>query len=189
MEGFRLVLIIFGLLLAMIATPFVVSSLKPAVSPELIEYVKSVKAKKQIYTENLPQFPKQKKIKYNAEKFRDPFEPYVPKIAQKNSGKMPNLNRKREPLESYALESLEMVGTIEKSGVFYALLRDRTGMVYRVGVGNYIGQNSGKIESISMTEINVKQWVSDSRDGWRELPTKIFLKKISDRAVIDQKQK
>lgn len=187
MEGFRLVLIIFGLLLAMVATPFVASSLRPGVSAELIEYVKSVKAKKQIYKENLPQSPKQKKIKYSAENFRDPFRLYVPKIARKHSGSMPNLNRKREPLESYPLESLEMVGTIEKSGVFYALLRDRKGMIYRAGVGNYVGQNSGKIESISMTEINIKQWVSDSRDDWRELPAKIFLKKALDRAVSDQK--
>src|SRR3546814_8046003 len=54
-------------------------------------------------------------------------------------------------LESYPLDSMDMVGTLSKAGLTYAVLRaDKS--IYRVKVGNYIGQNFGMITKITDTE-------------------------------------
>src|SRR5262249_7526860 len=100
-----------------------------------------------------------------------PFVPYsIPNSAVnvKSSPGGPDLNRSREALESFPLDSLQMVGTIEREGVFFALLKNAAGNIYRASVGNYVGQNSGKIEKINATEITVKEWLSNGKGGWQE---------------------
>ncbi|MBP9729378.1 MAG: pilus assembly protein PilP [Gammaproteobacteria bacterium] len=157
--------------------PVFLSGCAPQVSEILVDYVKSVQEKKQTYVEDLPRFKKFKPFKYTANQFRDPFVPYEVEVKTVTTSTIPDINRKREPLEAYPLETFVMVGTIEQAGLFYALLRDDTGMVHYVGVGNYIGQNSGKIESISLSEIKIQQLGPDNRGGWHTFPVTLYLKK------------
>ncbi len=156
-----------------------VMSCAPQVSEDLIDYVKKIQEEKRPYKEDLPHFKKFQPLKYTANTFRDPFVPYEAQIAAEAISTIPDIARKREPLEAYALEDLSMVGTLEQEGIFYALLKDATGAIHRVGVGNYIGQSSGRIESISMNEINIKQLGTDSRGGWREFPVTVYLQKAT----------
>ena len=153
----------------------IISGCTPEVSENVINYVESVKNKKNVYREDLPKFPKTNTIKYTANKLRDPFTPYLIRSSDKSPAGGPNLNRKREALEAYPLDTLTMIGTIEQDNKFFALLKDGTGIVHVAGVGNYIGQNAGKIEKITPTEVSVRQWVPDNKGGWREFPVKIFL--------------
>ena len=147
----------------------------PEVSESVINYVETVKNRKNVYKEDLPKFPKPSSIKYTAGKLRDPFVPYLIRTTDKSPAGGPDLNRKREALEAYPLDTLSMIGTIEQDGKFFALLKDTSGVVHVAGVGNYIGQNAGKIEKITENEIFIRQWVSDNKGGWREFPVKKFL--------------
>lgn len=160
----------------------------PEVSEEVVTYVDTVKNRKSVYKGDLPKFPKPITLEYTANNLRDPFIPYFlgTEDTRKTPAGGPDLNRKREPLEAYPLDSLTMVGTIEKNGVYYALLRDSSGGIHRVGVGNYIGQNAGRIEQISDDEIRIKQWLSDNKGGWREFPVSIYLTKARARRGPDE---
>lgn len=98
----------------------------------------------------------------------DPFRPR--KIAAREGGAggiAPDLNRRKEPLETYPLEQLKMVGTLQQGADMYAVVRaERT--LYRVKSGNYMGQNFGLITQITDAEITLKEIVQDSAGDWAE---------------------
>ncbi|MFZ6874816.1 pilus assembly protein PilP [Undibacterium sp. Di27W] len=95
--------------------------------------------------------------------------------AQSGNGiKAPDLTRTREALESYPMDSLKMVGTIEKNKMVYGLVQvDKT--VYQVKLGAYIGQNLGMIIKISENEIGIKETVQDAAGDWAEREAKLEL--------------
>lgn len=138
----------------------------------VVEFVADVKRQKTGQIEPLPVFQAPKAFKFTATKLRDPFEPFVTSLAVTKPGvrneESPDLNRPREFLEQFPLDSLKMVGTLERDGEFFALLKGSNNSLYRVNVGEYIGQNSGKIEKITDKTIEVKEWLSDGKGGWRE---------------------
>jgi type IV pilus assembly protein PilP len=99
----------------------------------------------------------------------DPFKPRKLATAREGSGGgiAPDLNRRKEPLESFPLEQLKMVGTLSQGKDTYALVRaDKT--LYRVKKGNYMGQNFGLITDVSDNEIKLKEIVQDSAGDWTE---------------------
>ena len=57
------------------------------------------------------------------------------------------MNRRKEPLESFPLDSMSMVGSVAKEGRPFALLRVDN-LLYQVKVGDYLGQNYGRITKI-----------------------------------------
>jgi len=82
-------------------------------------------------------------------------------------GIKPDLNRPREPLESFPLESLTMVGTLQQGKMAYAIIRaDKS--VYRVKIGNYLGQNFGIITNVIETEVQLRELVQDAAGDWIE---------------------
>jgi type IV pilus assembly protein PilP len=99
----------------------------------------------------------------------DPFKPRklaAPKEGG-GGGVQPNLNRRKEPLEGFPLETLKMVGTLQQGAEMYALVRaDKT--LYRVKKGNYLGQNFGLITDVTESEIKLKEIVQDSAGDWAE---------------------
>lgn len=109
-------------------------------------------------------------VAYDAADLVDPFNPkkLEPNKQQKSgTGLQPDLNRQREPLEAYPLESLKMVGTLMQSKKFHALVQaDKT--LHQVRVGNYLGQNFGVITKIAETEVSLKELVQDSSGDWTE---------------------
>jgi len=80
----------------------------------------------------------------------------------------PNLDRPKEELEDFPLESLSMVGYLFQKNVGHAVIRSSEGRIYRVKAGNYIGQNFGQIISVSETEVKIKEMVQDSAGDWSE---------------------
>ena len=79
----------------------------------------------------------------------------------------PELNRRKEPLESYPLDAMSMVGSLDKAGSPTALLRVDN-LIYQVRVGNYLGQNYGKITRITETSIQLREIVQDATGDWIE---------------------
>ena len=107
----------------------------------------------------------------------DPFKPRKPESRNLNtSGRnQPNLNRAKEELEDFPLDSLKMVGFLFQKGVGYAVVRSAEGKIYRVKTGNYIGQNYGQVVSVTETEMKIKEMVQDSVGDWTERESSLLL--------------
>ncbi len=110
----------------------------------------------------------------------DPYDPNKLLIAlaklkdKSGSALKPDMDRRREPLESYPLDSMKMVGTLERPGLQYALLQvDK--LIFQAKVGNYIGQNFGMVTSIGETEVEIKEIVQDATGDWVERKAKLEL--------------
>ena len=116
----------------------------------------------------LPQMKPYEPFAYNAFDLPDPFKPRKIEPTKGGSKLAPDLTRRREPLEAYPLESLNMVGTLAKGKSMYALLRTPEKDVYQVSAGNYLGQNFGVILGITENEIRMKELVQDGSGDWTE---------------------
>ncbi len=128
-----------------------------------------------------PEFKVYKAFTYGAAALRSPFEPpmdvELAALPQQRSSVKPDLNRPKEVLESFGIDSLAMVGTLERPGAsLYALVRDPDQGLHRVRPGNYIGRNFGKITSVTPSKIDVIEIVSDGQDGWIERPRTLVLR-------------
>lgn len=80
-----------------------------------------------------------------------------------------------EFLEGFPLDSLRMVGTVEKDEILWALIRIPDGAVQGVKSGSYMGQNYGKILSISEANLDMKETISNGLGGYKERDTSIAL--------------
>lgn len=126
--------------------------------------------------EPLPEVKPYIPIEYNADgSLINPFK--ARKALSDGAGKLqPNMNRPREPLEAYPLESLKFVGTIEKLGLRYALIRTPDNSVQQVKVGNYLGQNFGMVAEINESGVVLKEIVQDDLSGdWIERTASVDL--------------
>ena len=103
----------------------------------------------------------------------DPFSGQKLSAALKQEVRQPNsllaseMNRRKEPLEAYPLDSMQMVGSVNKQGRPSALLRVEN-LLYQVSPGDYIGQNYGKIIKITETEVTLREIVQDAAGEWIE---------------------
>jgi type IV pilus assembly protein PilP len=119
---------------------------------------------------------------------RDNLDPFTPNkllaelalAAQNNGDKLkPDMNRRKELLENYPLDTLSMVGTMEKAGVSYALVQlDR--QVYQVKAGQRIGQNFGTVIAVSDSAMNIKEVVQDAGGEWVERLAKLELQESKE---------
>jgi type IV pilus assembly protein PilP len=109
---------------------------------------------------------------------RDPFELFyqisTSEVADaKDSGLTEAMEREikfrnREELESYELDSLRMVGTLEDQDTQWGIIRDPQGTVHRVRVGNYLGRNIGKILTIQEDRIELREIIKNIDGRWEE---------------------
>ncbi len=79
----------------------------------------------------------------------------------------PELNRRKEPLESFPLDAMTMVGSLIRQGRPVALVRVDN-LLYQVRPGNYLGQNFGKITRVTETEVVLREIVQDAAGEWIE---------------------
>lgn len=101
-------------------------------------------------------------------------------LHQRNIGGLnPDFNRRREPLESFPIETIRMVGTIANKGKKAALLQVDT-MIYQVQVGSYVGQNFGKIERITDNAIDITELIPDASKVWSKRPMRLELQEIDN---------
>jgi type IV pilus assembly protein PilP len=92
------------------------------------------------------------------------------------NGIKPDFDRPSEPLEEYPLDSLRMVGTMQKGQETWALILDKDGAIHRVQPGNYMGQNYGKITRVTESEVDLTEIIPDGLGGWMERQSSIALK-------------
>lgn len=129
--------------------------------------------------EPVPVFQPYEGFIYGASSLRSPFQ--VPIEIDFESGIIPaenvqpDLDRARELLETHSLSELAMVGMLTRGGVYEALIEDVFGEVHRVGIGNYIGRNFGRINRISETQLHIVEIVPSGSGGWIERPQTLML--------------
>lgn len=113
----------------------------------------------------------------NSTSLPDPFKPRKQDARNPNRAgqNQPDLDRPKEELEDYPLESLKMVGYLHQRNVGHAVIRSSEGKIYRVKAGNYIGLNFGQILSVSETEMKIKEMVQDSAGDWTERESSLQL--------------
>lgn len=110
----------------------------------------------------------------------EPFSAQKLTVALKQEAKQPNsllaaeINRRKEPLEAYPLDSMRMVGSVTKTGRPYALLKVDN-LLYQVKSGDYLGQNYGKITKISETDVSLREIVQDAAGEWIERTSSLQL--------------
>lgn len=124
--------------------------------------------------EPLPQVKVYESFTYNAFDLPDPFKPR--KLSTGGGGGMqPDLNRPKEPLEAYSLETLKMVGMLSRQGAVHAVIKTPDNAIYHVKNGNYAGQNFGRITQIGDGEVSLRENVQDSAGDWSERTSTLLL--------------
>lgn len=110
----------------------------------------------------------------------DPFSTQKLSVAIKQESRQPNsllaseLNRRKEPLEAYPLDSMTMVGSVARGAQPFALLRVDN-LLYQVKVGDYLGQNYGRVTRIAESEVTLREIVQDAAGEWIERPASLQL--------------
>jgi type IV pilus assembly protein PilP len=170
---------------ARIATAFVAALLVAGCGGEshqdLREWMREQGKGAQGKLDPLPQIRPYEPFAYNAFDLPDPFKPRKIEPTKGNDRLAPDLARRREPLESFPLESLAMVGTLAKDKSMYALVRTPDKDIYQVRSGNFMGQNFGVITGINDTEIKLKELVQDSAGDWTERSSTLQLQQLDSR--------
>jgi type IV pilus assembly protein PilP len=122
--------------------------------------------------EPLPEVKPYETYVYNDQSLRSPFVPSQP--GGFNSVQL-NTKRPREFLEQFSLDTLKMVGTLDIGGATYGLVQTKDGIVHRVTVGNYMGQNDGRITDITPSRIDLTEIVPDGLGGYMKRPAALGL--------------
>jgi type IV pilus assembly protein PilP len=123
----------------------------------------------------LPQIKPYDPFTYNAFDLPDPFKPRKIEPTKGGGRLAPDFTRRKEPLESFPLESLVMVGTLAKNKTTYALVATPERDVFQVRAGNYMGQNYGVITEIGDSELKLKELLQDGAGDWTERSSSLQL--------------
>lgn len=123
---------------------------------------------------------------YGAKESVDPFSPnkLLAELAREgatsNNPFKPDTNRRKEVMEGFPLDTMVMVGTMQKNGTSYALLQiDRT--LYQVKPGQRIGQNFGIVTKVGDQEVDVREVVQDAGGEWVERMSKLELQESKEK--------
>jgi type IV pilus assembly protein PilP len=136
---------------------------------DLRQWVAQEKAKKGAPLDPLPVIKTFETFEYKDQELRDPFNVSADEQDQTaNAGPHPDQDRAREPLEAFPLDGLKMSGTL-------GMAKGMEGLVHRVHNGNYLGQNYGRITSISEDHIELVELVPNGSGGWMERQATIAL--------------
>ncbi len=145
---------------------------------DLEQYVEKTKARPGGRIEPLPPVKEYRLYRYVADGRRSPFTPTQPATADggENSGTdLIDSNRNREILEQYPLDTMRMVGSLTLAGKDYALVQSSDGIIHRVVAGNYMGQNHGRVVTISDSEISLTEVVPNGMGGYMQRQAAVAL--------------
>jgi type IV pilus assembly protein PilP len=141
---------------------------------DLNQYIKEVQARAGTPIAPLPDIKPYERFVYRDENLRDPFRPATkaPAPAAAAAGSKsklrPNIDRNREALEQYTLDTLKMVGSLNKDKDKWAIIKTSDGLIYRVKAGNHIGKNFGEITRITDKQVDITEIISDGLGSWIE---------------------
>ncbi len=146
---------------------------------DLRAFMAEVRARPAPPVEALPTIVQPPPFAYQAGDMRSPFDPpVVLKRVERPAGGVrvqPDQTRAREYLEQFPVTALAMVGSMAQDKQMQALVRDGNGAVHRVGHGNYLGTDHGRVHRIIDQAIELIEIVPDGAGGWVERARTIAL--------------
>jgi len=131
----------------------------------------------------LPQVRPYEPVAYQAENEVDPFRPGRIEVALAGGatpaagGRGPDVDRPKEPLEAFPLESIQMVGSLTQGRETFGLVKAGPNL-YRVRKGNYMGQNFGVITGIDESQISLKELIQEGSGEWVERSSSLQLQEV-----------
>lgn len=138
-------------------------------------WMADVAARTKPEVEPLPVLEPPEEFTYSRDGIPDPFADRLQEetppdgtFAQSTGGLAPDPNRPREALEAFPFDALRMVGTLMRDQSLWALIRAPDETVNRVAVGNYLGQNHGKVTAIDDGTVHVVEIIPAANGGWIE---------------------
>ncbi len=150
---------------------------------DLRTFAQQIKSQPPGRIEPIPEFQPYQNFEYTSHDLRDPFrlvdfrrpDENVEEIANIASGPKPNIDRVREPLEDFPLDTLRLKGTLTQDGVKWGLIFAPDNTVHRVLEGYYMGQNHGRIISVSDDKIELTEIVPDGLGNYIERSSAVAL--------------
>jgi len=126
---------------------------------------------------NLPQAARTAEFRYQAGERTDPFD--LSKLSTIDAAAIsntpqPDLRRTREPLETFPLDSLQLIGNLWRGKDVVALIQADK-LIYSVRIGAHLGQDLGKVIAINDKTVDIDEWVADSAGGWVRRQTQLVL--------------
>ncbi|MBT5032619.1 MAG: pilus assembly protein PilP, partial [Proteobacteria bacterium] len=126
---------------------------------DLVDFVEAAHRDSKPEIEPLPEIRLYEKFVYSASALPDPFA--VLNLLPGDdgpfgSGISPDTNRRQEPLEKYSLDELLLVGSIQRNGEIWAIVRAPDGTVHRITNGNYLGMNFGRVVNVANYRVELK---------------------------------
>ncbi len=146
----------------------------PGDAPNLEEWTANVKARPAPPLDPLPVMQQFESFEYAAQGMRDPFSDAFTAEGG-GSGLRPDSNRRKQTLEQFPLDSLDMVGTLGSGSSLVALIMAPDKVTYRVQPGVYLGQSDGRVTSVHEDRIELVELVPDGAGGWLERPASVAL--------------
>ncbi len=140
---------------------------------DLEKWVAEVKARPAPPLDPLPVMQQFETFEYAAQGMRDPFSEAFSGAG--GSGPRPDAARRKQTLEQFPLDSLDMVGTLGSRGNLIGLVMAPDKVTYRVRPGAYMGQSDGRITAVYEDRIELVELVPDGAGGWLERPAQVAL--------------
>ncbi len=150
---------------------------------DLQQFILQVKTQPPGRITPIPEFQPYQNFEYNSQDLRDPFklvdfrrpEKIPDEIGLLASGPRPDIDRVREPLENFPLDTLRLKGTVTQNGVKWGLIFAPDNTIHRVLEGQYMGQNHGRIISVSDELIELTEIVPDGLGNYIERSSAVAL--------------
>ena len=150
---------------------------------DLQQFVAQIKAQPPGRITPIPEFQPYQNFEYTSRDLRDPFrlvdfrrpDEIPEEVGQLTSGPRPDIDRVREPLENFPLDTLRLKGTVTKDGIKWGLIFAPDNTIHRVLEGQYMGQNHGRIISVSDDLIELTEIVPDGLGNYIERSSAVAL--------------
>ncbi|MDE0365967.1 MAG: pilus assembly protein PilP [Gammaproteobacteria bacterium] len=120
-----------------------------SVEPE--DFAEAVRNPQGVQAEPLPPLEQPETFGYRVRGHRSPFESSAGWAAvhrAKPALAAPDSDRSRHLLRSVPVDRIAMVGTLARGNVRFGLVRVDGGRVHRIGVGDYLGEQRGRVQAI-----------------------------------------
>ncbi|KLI99625.1 pilus assembly protein PilP [Luteimonas sp. FCS-9] len=147
---------------------------EPGDAPNLEVWIDEVRQRPAPPLEPLPVMQQFETFEYSAQGIRDPFSNAFTDT-DSGSGLRPDSNRRKEITEQFPLDSMAMVGTMNTGARMLGLVLAPDKVTYRIAPGNYLGQNDGRVTSVTDNRIELVELVPDGAGGWLERPASLAL--------------
>ncbi|MCK6263167.1 pilus assembly protein PilP [Vibrio sp. ZSDE26] len=145
------------------------------------EFIQRVESQARVDVEHLSPMLAFQAYPYQSQGFRQPFVLPIAAIVQeqpivKKDCWQPSKRNKSGRLERYPISKLKLKGVMGSSGQVSALIQTPKGQVVKVGKGQFIGLNNGRVTRVTPSYLLINETLPDGLGCWSKRNVKLALK-------------